>query len=166
VVPNGSTISAQSKSSRENSQNAWVLRFDGIGPVKIGMSLSQLNTALQEKFAMPKARDDQGCFVVTSSRQPHVSFMLEDGKVTRIDVDSGGIPTDKGIQVGNSEKEVLKVYGTVVKIEPHAYTVDESGHYLTIRNGNLGLRFETSKGKIDSFYAGQFASVQYIEGCL
>ncbi|MGE5113966.1 MAG: hypothetical protein ACM3JB_24150 [Acidobacteriaceae bacterium] len=166
VVPHGSTISAQSRSSSENSQNTWVLRFDGIGPVKVGMSLSQLNNALQEKFAMPKARDDQGCFVVTSARQPHVSFMLEDGKVTRIDVDNRGIPTDKGIEVGNSEKDVLKVYGAAVKVEPHAYTVDERGHYLTIRNGTLGLRFETSNGKVDSFYAGQFTSVQYIEGCL
>ncbi len=166
TIPNGNTIGAQSESNSEHSQATWVLHFDGIGPVKIGMSLSQLNTALEEKFTMPKERDDQACFVVTSTRHPHVSFMPEDDKVTRIDIDGRGISTDKGIEVGDSENRVLKVYGAAVKVEPHAYNVDEGGHYLTVRSDGLGLRFETSNGKVESFYAGQFTSVQYIEGCL
>jgi Trehalase len=36
--------------------DAWVARQDGIGPVKIGMTLPQLNMALHEKFAMPGAK--------------------------------------------------------------------------------------------------------------
>ncbi len=160
------TIAAQSKSPVGELQRAWTLHFDGIGPVKVGMSLSQLNAALQEKFKMPKARDEQGCFYVTSLRHPHVSFMIEHGKVSRIDIDGRGVPTDRGIQVGDSEKKVRKVYGAAVKVGPHAYTSEESGHYLTVRSGEVGLRFETAKGKVDSFYAGRFASVEYIEGCL
>lgn len=166
AIPQSDRIAAQSKSPSGSLQGAWALHFDGIGPVKVGMSLSQLNSTLQEKFTMPKARDEQGCFIVTSIRHPHVSFMIEDGKVTRIDVDGRGVPTDKGIQVGDSEKQVLKIYGAAVKLEPHAYTSEEGGHYLTVRSGGLGLRFETGKEKVDSFYAGRFTSVQYIEGCL
>src|SRR5437016_415695 len=80
----------------------WVIRDDGAGPVKIGMSLSQLNRAVHEKFAMPQAKDEQGCFYVNAAKHPHVSFMIEG--LARIDVDSAGISTMEGVQVGDSEK--------------------------------------------------------------
>lgn len=166
AVPQSDTIAAQARSQGGESPQQWVLHYDGIGPAKVGMSLAQLNAALQEKFRMPKARDEQRCFIVTSTHHPHVSFMIEDGKVTRIEIDGRGVPTDRGIQVGDSEKQVLKAYGAAAKVEPHAYTSEEGGHYLTVRSAALGLRFETLKGKVDSFYAGRFTSVQYIEGCL
>lgn len=166
AIPQSNTIAAQSTFPSGKLPGAWALNFDGIGPIKVGMSLSQLNSALQEKFRMPKERDEQGCFTVASTHCPHISFMIEDGKVSRIDVDGRGVPTDKGIQVGDSEKQVRKVYGAAVKVEPHAYTSMEGGHYLTVRSGKFGLRFETDKGKVDSFYAGRYTSVQYIEGCL
>ena len=165
AIPRPDRIAAQSKSPSGELPGVWALHFDGIGPVKVGMSLSQLNAALQEKFRMPKARDQQGCFTVSSGHHPHVSFMVEDGRVSRIDIDGRGVPTDKGIQVGDSEKQVLEIYGAAVKVKPHAYTAEGGGHYLTVHSGELGLRFETGNGKVGSFYAGRFTSVQYIEGC-
>jgi len=32
---------------------SWVVCEDGVGPVKIGMTLPQLNVSLHEKFALP-----------------------------------------------------------------------------------------------------------------
>jgi len=166
AVTQSDTIAAQSKSQAGKLPEAWSLHFDGIGPVKVGMSLSRLNSVLQESFRMPKARDEQGCFYVTSTHHPQISFMIENGKVSRIDVNGRGVSTDKGIQVGDSEKQVQKIYGAAVKVKPHAYTSEEGGHYLTVRSGEVGLRSEIGEGKVDSFYAGRFTSVQYIEGCL
>jgi hypothetical protein len=73
--------------------DGWVVRQDGVGPVKVGMSLSQLNLALQEKFVMPQDKEDQGCFYVTSTKHPQVSFMIENGRLVRIDVDKRGVAT-------------------------------------------------------------------------
>ena len=131
------------------------------------MSLSQLNAVLHEKFSMPESKDDQGCFYVNPTRHPHVALMIEDGRLARIDVDGPGVATAEGIQVGDSEARVLQVYGSRLKVEPHAYTGPE-GHYLTVRSksGRYGIRFETDKGKVETFYAGRFKAVQYIEGCL
>ncbi len=140
----------------------WVIRQDGVGPVKIGMSLPQLNTALHEKFAMPESKEDQGCFYVTASKYPQVSFMIENGHVVRVDVDKSGIATAEGVQVGDSEDRVKQVYGDRLKVEPHHYT---EGHYLTLRNGDRGIRFETDEGKVSTFYAGTFEAIQYIDGC-
>ena len=148
------------------SDNAWVIRQDGVGPVKIGMNLFQLSSLLHEKFSMPDSKDEQGCFYVEPTKHPQVGFMIVDGRLARIDVTEPGVPTTKGIQVGDSEAHALKVYGPRLKVEPHAYTRPE-GHYLTLRssNGRYGIRFETDQGKIVMFYAGRFEAVQYIEGC-
>ena len=147
--------------------DVWIVREDGIGPVKIGMKLRQLNSALQEKFEMPEDTSDQGCFYVTSTKHPAVKFMIEDGALSRIDVDRAGISTAEGVQVGDSEARVREVYGSRMKVEPSKYG-GPRGHFLTIRSdsGGLGIRFETEKGKVARFYAGKFASIQYVEGCL
>jgi len=78
----------------------WVIRQDGVGPAKIGMSLPQVNMALHEKFAMPHDKEDQGCFYVTSTQYPQVSFMIENKRLVRVDVDKSGVATTDGVQVG------------------------------------------------------------------
>jgi hypothetical protein len=142
-----------------------IIREDGVGPVKIGMTLPHLNTVLREKFVMPESKDDQGCFYVKSAKYSHISFMMEGGHLVRIDVDGAGIPTAEGIQVGDSEEHAKKVYGSRLKIERDQYS--EDGHYLTVRSrdGRNGIRFEAEKGKIDTFYAGTIQAIQYVEGC-
>lgn len=144
--------------------DAWTLHLDGIGPIKIGMTLPHLSTALHETFKLPENSEDQGCFYVKPTRH-HLSLMIEDKHLVRIDVDKRGMATDKGIQVGDSEKYALQVYGADAKVEEHKYNPD--GHYLTVRakDGRYGTRFETDKGKIQELYAGTFEAIQYVEGC-
>jgi hypothetical protein len=146
-----------------DASTVWILRDNGIGPVKIGMSLSQLNAVLHENFSLPEAKDDQGCFYVDPSNHTQVLFMIEDGHLVRIEVNARGVPTEKGIQVGDSEKRTLQVYGPGLKVEPNAYSPED--HYLTVHSGSYGIRFETDKGRIETFYAGRFDAIQYIEGC-
>jgi hypothetical protein len=147
------------------ASDTWVVRFDGVGPVKIGMSVSQLNGVLREKFSMPVDKTDQGCFYLKSRKHPHTAFMIENGRLVRIDVEEPGVSTSEGIRVGDLESRALKVYGPQLKVSEHQYI--ESGHYLTIRSnsGRYGIRFETDQGKVTTFYAGQYDAIQYVEGC-
>jgi hypothetical protein len=149
-----------------HADDVWVIREDGAGPAKVGITLSQLNSVLGERFSMPKDKDDQGCFYVKPAKHRHIAFMIEDGRFVRVDVDAPGISTTEGIQVGDFEAKALRVLGHRLKVEPHQFI--EDGHYLTIRShdGRYGIRFETEKGKIQSFYAGRFEAVQAVEGCL
>jgi hypothetical protein len=148
------------------ADDGWVIREDGVGPVKVGMTLSQLNTVLHEKFSMPHSKDEQSCFYVGPTKHAQIAFMIQAGRLVRIDVDEAGVSTAEGIQVGDSESRALQVYGPRLRVKPHAYTGPQ-GHYLTIRssNGRYGIRFETGEGKITMFYAGRFDAIQYIEGC-
>jgi len=142
------------------------MRFDGTGPVKFGMSLSELNAALHERFSMPQGKEEQGCFYVSPARHPGISFMIEDGHVTRVDVQRRGISTAEGVRIGDSEARAAQVYGNKLKVEPHHYTSPE-GHYLTVLSNDkrYGIRFETDEGKVVRFYAGQRHAIAYVEGC-
>jgi len=65
--------------------NVPVVREDGAGPVKIGMSLPQLNRVLHESMLQP---DEEGldCFSVTPTHYPHIAFMILDFRLARSDV--------------------------------------------------------------------------------
>jgi len=148
------------------AEEAWVIREDGAGPVKIGMSLSQVNTVLHERFSLPPDGDALSCFYVSPKRHPRITFMILDGRLGRIDVDGAGIFTAAGVQVGDSEAHALEVYGSKLKVEPHKY-MGSDGYYLTGQSNDhrYGIRFETVKGKITAFYAGRFDAIQFVEGC-
>ena len=144
----------------------WVLRFDGAGPVRIGMTLDQLNAALHENIDMPDDEDGKACFYAESAKHPGIAFMVQNGRVTRADVTQPNISTASGVRVGDSEERVMKVYGARIRLDPHAYTGPE-GHYLTLHSMDrrYALRFEIDGHKVTSFYAGGVRAVAYIEGC-
>jgi hypothetical protein len=52
-----------------------------------------------------------------------------------------------------------------LQVEPHKYV--DNGRYLTAKSadGHYGIRFETENGKVTSYYAGRYSSIQYVEGC-
>ncbi len=148
------------------AKDSWVVRMNGVGPAMINMSLSQLNSVLHEKFATPSEPEERACFYVSPGKHPGVSFMIIDGRLARVDVGDPGVLTSTGIEVGDAEAHVLKVYGQRLKVEPHAYSAPQ-GHYLTAKSadGRYAIRFETDSGKITMFYAGRSDAIQYIEGC-
>ncbi len=71
---------------------------------------------------MPTEKDEQGCFYVSSARHKRVFFMIEEGRVSRIDVDTRGVSNDKGLQVGDSERQVLDRYGRALKVSQNPYS--------------------------------------------
>jgi hypothetical protein len=150
--------------SRSLTGDAWTVRSNGIGPVKIGMTLAQLSETLRQKLSEEES-GTEGCFYIQARGHDHIAFMIIDGRLARIDVDASGIFTTSGLQVGDSEAHVRNFYGAKMKVTEHQYV--DTGHYLTIRSDDprYGMRFETDKGKITIFYAGTYHAIQYVEGC-
>lgn len=137
----------------------------GLGPVQFGMTVSQFSRALREPMFEPKNPEDRGCFYLDSKRFADVSFMFEDGKLRRIDVRTHKITMD-GVRVGTAVAQVKGRYGARLSDAPHHYS-GPGDRYLTLAmNADIAVRFETSNDKIDNFYVGYTAQVQYVEGCL
>ncbi len=162
------SAAAQKPQTPNTGPTGWVLRFDGIDAVRVGMTINQVNAALGENFSTPTDKDEQACFYVEPKGHPDTSIMMLKGRVARVDVfaPKAGAPTTVtvvGIHIGDSEARVKKLYGPKVTVAPHHYT---DGHYLTIRSGKYGLRFETDENKVTSFYAGTLAAIEFVEGCL
>jgi hypothetical protein len=147
-------------------RNFSIIRLDGIGPVRVGMNLSELNKALHTSFKKPTDPDEQSCTYIEVPHQSRIGIMILEGRVARVDVGNTSTRTAEGIHNGDSEARALQVYGKRLKIEPNFYD-SENGHYLTLHSPDrkYGIRFESDDGKITSFYAGTTDAIAFVEGC-
>jgi len=145
----------------------WRVGPEGVGPLRIGMTLSQNREALHRELKEDDPHSgSEDCFYVQSKKHLGTQFMILDGKLARTDVTEAGIFTPEGIQVGDSEAKVRKLYGSRVRVSAHQYF--DNGQYLTVLapDRRYGTRFETDNGKVTSYYAGLASAIEYVEGCL
>jgi hypothetical protein len=143
---------------------AWVVRPDGIGPLRVGVSLADASRTLGEPLRVTQA----GCDHVNPTTMPEgVLLMVIDDTIARVEIASAGVRTADGAQVGDSESRVLELYGARARIEPHKYTYPD-GHYVVVTPPGDTLHriiFETLKGRVTRYRAGRVPAVQMVEGC-
>ena len=170
------------------------LSFQGLGPLKIGMSeaaLEKLGFSDSYRSADWQADEDyEACHHLSNETDyPGVSFMINDGRLVRIGIgaNDAGIrwKTLSGASIGMTETEVASLYGDWMKIDHHPYLGD-AGSYLILdsSDGQYRMIFETaapdgsgeqfsskpSRGpnankRVTDFRSGLAEPVSYIEGC-
>lgn len=153
------------------------LGFEGIGPIKIGMTLDEASAAAGKPVKVnPNYILDNCAYAAVEGGPEKLSFMVgrekeaDPWRIFRADVNEGSpIATISGIRVGDTEAKVKETYsgkGTYT-VEPHPYT-GPKGHYLIFdadgKGGKL-LIFETDGSKVTMFRAGDEGAVRAIEGC-
>ena len=107
------------------------LRLDGIGAVRVGMTLTEASRAIGKPLRVDpnSGPDPRSCGFAEPPGGPDVSFMVIDGRVERVDVYEGSpVVTVSGLGLGASEAEVMRVYGRNLRIQPHPYS--RVGRYL------------------------------------
>jgi hypothetical protein len=153
------------------------LTLQGIGPVQLGMGVQEAERALQTRLRPMSPEESDACWQTqrADGQQPHIWYMVEEGRITRMDIgDTVGVSdanptitvkTAEGIGIGAKESDVLAAYGPATKVMPHKY--DEKGHYLVVDSPDAksALVFETSDGIVTTFRTGFHPSVDYVEGC-
>lgn len=146
---------------------AWVVSATGIGRVRIGWSVAQLNQALGEQLKPTYEVSDQCDHLRPAGLPAGVSLMVVLDTVVRVDVDTTGVPTAEGAGVGDTEARILALYRGRIRVEPHKYTGPE-GHYLivTIPSDTLSrIIFETDGHTVQNYRAGRRPAVEFVEGC-
>jgi len=169
-------VGLASPSISAHRSTTMLLKPDRLGPVEVGMSVSQAEAALKAKLRVdyPDANPEGvGCGFATrvDRRDAAIAYMVEDGKITRIDVDTPKKPSaydhkivsERGIGIGSTEIQIRRAYQKAAQFDPHPYA---EGHYVTIEGPKFSVLFETEHGKVTTFRSGLNQSVQYIEGCL
>lgn len=133
---------------------------DGYGKIRFGDRLATAEKRLGQR-AMPRPRD-RACSMVRFKRYPRVSFMVEQGRITRADARTI-VPNSAGVTPGMQVEEVLRRHPQA-RTGPHKY--DPDGKYLILRKGTgKALVFETSKNRLKKVRAGLKPAVDYVEGC-
>ena len=145
----------------------WTVADTGFGPVVIGMNVTEANAAIGGGLRLPAAPHTEGCDYASAPGVAGLSFMIENGRIARIDVQMAGIRTAEGAAVGDSEGRIRQLYAGRLTTSPHKYT---DGHYVTVaaRQGSRGtteLTFETDGRLVTRFRAGLLPQVAYVEGC-
>jgi hypothetical protein len=150
------------------------LTMTGLGVVQLGMTVTEAQTALGAALNPMPLGSEAACWMTrrTDGRAPEVFYMVENDKITRIDINtaaSAGTPSDvktaAGIGIGATEADVIQTYGKSAKVTPNKY--DEHGHTIVVESPDTksALVFETSDGKVTTFRAGVHPAVDYVEGC-
>lgn len=157
---------------------ATALTAEGWGPLRIGMTLEDINAALgpdSEPEAVGGANPAQ-CDQFRPERAPRgMLVMVEDGRLTRISlIRDAAIRTDRGIGLGDPIGAVQKAYGTAASTSPHKYG-DAPAAYVTawtkgvtgdeVAPSARGIVYEIDgSGNVGMIHAGG-PSIRYVEGC-
>lgn len=156
------TVTTEREADKLSSDDK--LRLDGIGPIKVGMTVGQARDAAGVTLTSPVDDLGNGCGYSEVPSMKGVSFMVVDGEIVRVDV-SAGVSTEAGARVGMTPAQVRKIYGSRMTSEPHEYQADSGGEYLEVRSGGHELLFETDGQKVTAMRSGFPDAVALVEGC-
>ena len=147
--------------------DAWTVEAAGIGPVRTGVTLRALSAALGESVRAAYDVFETCDHVQPAALPPGVALMVIADTVVRVDVDSAGVRTPEGAQVGDAQARVLALYPGRVRDEPHHYEGPEGRYPIVEMPGDTLHRivFETDGRRVTSYRAGRRPAVDYVEVC-
>ena len=138
----------------------------GYGPVRAGMTLSeaarQMGTRLKTLESRPLERSCDHVYPEKGFKG--MNLMVQDGKITRIEIASPLAQTLSGVKVGDSSARLKQVFGARLEIEQHKYEDDAFYYFLWEQGKRFGVKFEIVGNRVTLIYAGD-ESIQYVEGC-
>lgn len=125
------------------AQSGWDIRpGQGVGPFQIGMPIAQCEQQLQ--------RDPQADQVFVGKNRPFWIYYLNglqinydsQGQAFQFYIDKPGIPTSKGIQVGDPIEKFIAAYGTGYLAHELPTAKNQAKQSLYVYK-SLGLGFQT-----------------------
>lgn len=157
--------------------------IDGIGPIRVGMTVAEAESASRMKLVEKGGRAGMGgCYSLSPQKGPQYMGLMVIGKdnirinrtqdrIARVDIYKGSsVSTLSGAKIGDTEARIKALYPGQIKVTPHQYTGPQGGHYLTytpkdFNDKDFRIVFETLKGRVTQFRSGKLPEVAYVEGC-
>lgn len=140
----------------------WRLSGRGLGPIKIGMTLGDLER-ITGRSAVMSYGDYPSCQQWSLRGASGLSLMRSYGRVVRLEAYRGRWRTSRGVRLGDPENKVFARY-KAVRTKPHPYT---TGKYLIVGPHRRRMIFETNAAqRVTSFRGGRAPHIGYIEGCV
>ncbi len=162
-----------------------ILTFNGLGSVRIGMTVSEAEAALGAKLTPmdpSNGIDSEACWETSRADNvdPGISYMVNQGNIVRIDVffprlpngnsgDAPSVATENGIRLTSSVEDVKKAYGADLIIDFHSQ--GDPGNYdllyMTVFDADkrYGHFFVTWEKGLTSMGTSAAKRIMYQEGC-
>jgi len=147
--------------------------INGIGPVRVGMTVEQASKASGTRLIPNNYTNDgtnRNCFYIQPESSPkNIAFMVTNGRISRVDIlGNKRITTVKGARIGDTESRIKSLYPGQIK-----YNGEGSGvgyHLLKFTpkdraDSNYRIIFQIYKNRVNDFRAGKLPEVEYSEGC-
>jgi len=147
----------------------------GLGPIRIGMSVSELRALLDIDLTLQIGGVDDGvgsCAWITSPELGPISMLGQttgddDATITAISVyNTGPWATPSGLRIGSTEEEIRSAVAGQFDEQPHAYI---AGNYIFFQPSDpddpFGIKFETNGHEAFAVHVGYHEWISYVEGC-
>ena len=146
------------------------LKTTGLGPIRIGMDLADLEAAGLTPVAIAGASNGQCQYYRIQDYAEPMGLMAIDDQVLRVDIWPGSLTTTRsGIRIGSTERDLVREYGGQLEAIANPVTLGKTVIFTPQDPGEdvYRLVFETDdQGQVTQFRAGQFPSVTWAEGCM
>ncbi|MCW3024430.1 MAG: hypothetical protein JWR30_3752 [Conexibacter sp.] len=145
------------------------LSTGGLGPLKIGMSVSAAGDVVGSGFdptqLSGESPADNACFWGGISPKRYGVSVLGTGfRIAVVFVSKRSVATTRDIRVGDSVAKLFRAYGSGLHAKPNFYSPSEIHYELAV--GNRKLLFYVSRaGKVSGMQAGRKPEIDYVEGC-
>ena len=146
------------------------LVINGIGSIRVGMTLQEAANATGLPMATRGLFENEECEYYEAIGAPDgISFMVSNGRIVRVDIDTETIKTPSGAGIGSSAEQIKALYPGKIQASGHQYVSD--GQYLRFvptdaADQDYRLLFETDEtGNVTRFRSGFEEPVGYVEGC-
>ncbi len=143
--------------------------INGMGPVKVGMSLAEASKATGLAFIETEERLGD-CSQISPKGSPKgVSFMVINGYISRVDIyENKRITTVKGAKIGDKKAIIFSLYKGQIRETNSETSADTKLLIFTPKeqkDKNYRLIFEIYKNRVKGFRSGKLPAVEYSEGC-
>jgi len=153
------------QSETTSAPPAPVVSAVGFGFVRIGETTREL-AAAGDSVAAANPKHVACRYAHPNAFPRGARVMVLDDVIVRIDVDSAGIRTAEGLQIGDPESRVFETYRGRVASLPHKYL--RNGHNLVVwqpAGVTSRMIFETDGDKVLRYRVWRPPAVDFVEGC-
>ena len=137
----------------------------GFGAVTFGLTVAGAQQAAGTAMIALGAESD--CYRVVAHRGPEgVTFLVHEGTIERVDIDSGPVTTRSGVGIGTAESTITDLFGDKIRSQTRP---DGSTDlvYVPVDPGDRNYRvvFNVVDGAVRSFKSGKIPVVLTDTGC-
>ena len=151
------------------------LALNGIGPIRVGMTVDEASRAAGVKLVFIASGPDG---ISCSQFKPEgelkdIAFMVTKGRIARVEIRDKRITTIRGARIGDTLDRIISLYPGQIQVIKAPLTSRPEGNskHLTfvpkdVADKNYRIIFETTFDRVREFRSGKLPEVEFIEGCL